>query len=425
MRPEIPPGSMYRFELTEEMMKSFSKPEEPIPVKFIFGHFRDKQDKPVYSEEELKDCSMVIEIVEPNATTPGKPLPAKVGPEMKIEIDSAKKESKAIRVQRGYFTETAKGEGNRDYGLGIRVVGIRPATRMADKVPFIREAENAHWEFRDLDRSSLEAEPEDIRIGGEDATPATPAASAPASATGKRIGILVYLRLVNRSGYYAGSRYEDLRFWYRLPSGEMNHETVRTRDARRGYFTIPGEAVTPEGTLVLDLENPMGTKTYYGYDNIEYSIFLLSAPRSFEFNVLKAVAMIGFQVMLLVVVAVSVSTFLSWPVAAMTALFVYFCGEIVSTFGEMIEALEKGGFGHHHGPVQEKGMTWFDHVVKAVLEVLRVVMPDMDRFSPLGWLGEGYSLTFPELFASFLYMNIFVTASLAVGWLIFRKRSID
>jgi len=112
-------------------------------------------------------------------------------------------------------------------------------------------------------------------------------------------------------------------------------------------------------------------------------------------------------------------------VAAMTALFVYFCGEIVSTFGEMIDALEKGGFGHHHGPVDEKGMTWFDQVVKTILEVLRVVMPDMDRFSPLGWLSEGYSLTFPELFASFLYMNIFVTAALAVGWLVFRKRAID
>jgi len=424
MRPEIPRGSMYRFEFTDEMMKTRPKSAQGIPARFKFRHLTDPQGRALYKPEELKTCDMVFEVVEPGVTKPGGRLPAKTGPQMEVKIDPETSESETIYLPEGYFTEVPEGQGNTKYGLGIRVLRMRPATRGVGKMPFVREAENAHWEFHNLHRAALEVDPPK----GEGATDQVASADGASSGSsqGKRIQLQVLLRFVNRSQFYTGARYEDLRFWYRLPNGKLEHATARARDARLSTFTIPADAIAPDGTLVLDLENPMGTSIYYGYDNENYSIFVLSAPKSFEFNVLKAVTMVSFQVVLLVVVSVSVSTFLSWPVAALTGLFVYFCGEIVSTFGEMIDTLEKGGgHHHHHGPVVDKGLSAFDHVVKAVLEVLRVLMPDMDKFSPLGWIGEGYSLTFFELFASFLYMNVFVAFSLAVGWLIFRKRSID
>lgn len=424
MRPEIPRGSMYRFELTDEMMKTLPKSAQGIPARFKFRHLTDPQGRALYKPEELKTCDMVFEVVEPGATKPGCRLPDKTGPQMEVKIDPETSESETIYLPKGYFTEVPEGQGNTKYGLGIRVLRMRPATRGVGKMPFVREAENAHWEFHNLHRAALEVDPPK----GEGATDQVASADGASSGSsqGKRIQLQVLLRFVNRSQFYTGARYEDLRFWYRLPNGKMEHATARARDARLSTFTIPADAIAPDGTLVLDLENPMGTSIYYGYDNENYSIFVLSAPKSFEFNVLKAVTMVSFQVVLLVVVSVSVSTFLSWPVAALTGLFVYFCGEIVSTFGEMIDALGKGGgHQHHHGPVVDKGLSAFDHVVKAVLEILRVLMPDMDKFSPLGWIGEGYSLTFFELFASFLYMNVFVAFSLAIGWLIFRKRSID
>jgi len=425
MRPEIPRGSMYRFEFTDEMMKTLPKSAQGLPARFKFRHLTDPQGRALYEPEELKTCDMVFEVVEPGATKPGGKLPAKTGPRMEVKIDPETRESETIYLPKGYFTEVPEGQGNTKFGLGIRVLRMRPATRGVGKMPFIREAENAHWEFHNLHRAALEIDPPKAEGGTVEAASVDgPPAGNP---RGKRIQLQVLLRFVSRSHFYTGARFEDLRFWYRLPNGEMEHATARARDARLSTFTIPAEAITPDGTLVLVLENPMGTSIYYGYDNENYSIFALSAPRSFEFNVLKAVTMVSFQVVLLVVVSVSVSTFLSWPVAALTGLFVYFCGEIVSTFGEMIDLLEKGGghHHHHHGPVVDKGMSAMDRVVRAVLEVLRLVMPDMDKFSPLGWIGEGYSLTFLELSASFLYMNVFVAFSLAIGWLIFRKRSID
>ena len=63
--------------------------------------------------------------------------------------------------------------------------------------------------------------------------------------------------------------------------------------------------------------------------------------------------------------------------------------------------------------------------MKFILEMLQVVTPNLDRLSPMEMLSQGYSVTFGSLFSSFLYMNLFVTLSLSVGWVVFKYRSIN
>ncbi|MDP6354911.1 MAG: hypothetical protein QF473_07420, partial [Planctomycetota bacterium] len=220
---------------------------------------------------------------------------------------------------------------------------------------------------------------------------------------------------------YTGSQRIDLGFWY-YTDGKRHLTSVRTRDGRKHTFLIPSDAIDESGNLVIDLECPERSPHYYGYDGEEYTVSLLSRPRSFEFNVLKAVAMLSCQVIVIVVVAVSASTFLSWPITALTAIFVYFCGSMAAMFGEIIDAI--GTQGHHGAPTGSGELTVVHHIMKFVLEILQVVTPNLDRLSPMEMLSHGYSVTFGTLFSSFLYMNLFVTLSLSAGWIIFRHRSI-
>lgn len=408
MRPHIPSGSMFRFENPELQRLAASR---QVMVRFKFAHFWEAEKKPVYSNEELRDCSMEFDLLEPIS---------RKSERKQVLIDPQSELSEPFPVGGDYLVSGS---------LGIRVVKLSPPTRREGKISFLRPAETGRWVFRGLDRSALEVAPRTPALspgGQSDAE-----ASTPGGPTTKQIAVQVRLRNISRDGFYTGSRPVELRFGYRWESDTNYRGTavVKIQDARVVIFYLPSDAVSDQGEVVIDLETPLGTSFYPGYDHENYGLFLLSAPRSFEFNIFKAVIMVSFQVILLVVIAAAASTFLSWPVTALMALFVYGCGNFVGFFGDLVEAIEKTGLkgmGEHlHESNGEHKITWLDHLVKFVLEALRLILPDLDRFSPLSLIGEGYSVGLGELASAFYYMSTFATLALATGWIIFRKRSVD
>jgi hypothetical protein len=318
---------------------------------------------------------------------------------MKIPLDPERAVSPLIYLDRKHLVTTPNGLTS----LGIRVVKVHPPS-LSNKLDFLRSAETRRWLFTGLDKNNIEIDSKESKDG-----------------SGKGITVQCNLRLMNRNNYYTGSKRVDLGFWY-YRNGERHLLNVRARDGRKQTFLIPSDAVDPTGNLVIDLECPERSPQYYGYDGQEYTINILSRPRSFEFNVLKAVTMLTGQILVIVVVAVSASTFLSWPITALTALFVYFCGSMASMFAEIIGAI--GSQGGHGGPTGSGELTIVHHVMKFILEILQIITPNLDRLSPMEMLSHGYSVTFGSLISSFLYMNLFVTLSLSVGWVIFKYRSI-
>ena len=423
MRPDVTPGSMFRYQFRTKEVGILPVTSKGVPVRFGLERFFDLIQRMTEEGKGLAAGGIVFELIDPRTNKPAMRL--------SVPIQVPEGISEDFYVPREFFAgagelpNRAEANGNQEgqeISLGIRVLQINPRLEPRKNL-HIREAETGRWVFTGLSPSQVAIE----TVTSEQGDGAGSSAGSPAPASGKRIDVLVQFRTISKSGYHTGNRKIPTRFWYRLSGGELRSVDLVIRDARPTTFSIPIEALSDDGALTLDLENPVGTKVYYGYDNAEYTVAVLSGRRSFEFNILKAVVMQSFQVILLVVVAVSASTFLSWPVTSLTALFVYFCGELVSRFGEMITLIKKGGGGHSHGPapVGPPELTIVDHITKAVLEVLRIVVPDMDKFSPINMVTEGYSVPFGELMRSFLYMNIFVTLTLAVGWLIFRRRPID
>ncbi|MDA1143065.1 MAG: ABC transporter permease [Planctomycetota bacterium] len=401
LRPHSPPESMFRFVTQTDQLAVLKRDSRGrIPVVISLGRQTDKEGKPLNTDQGVKDSHIVVQIVDPALTEPGKPLPANVGTEMKIPLDPERAVSPIIYLDRKHFVTTPNGLTS----LGIRVVKVHPPTR-SNKLDFLRSAETRRWIFAGLNKKDIEIDSQEFKDG-----------------PGKEITVQCNLRLMNRSNYYTGSKRIDLGFWY-YRDGERHFSSVHARDGRKQTFVIPSDAVDPSGNLVIDLECPEGSPHYYGYDGQEYTVNLLSRPRSFEFNVLKAVAMLSGQIIIIVVVAVSASTFLSWPITALTALFVYFCGSMASMFGEIIGAI--GSQGPHGAPTGSGEPTILHHIMKFILEMLQVVTPNLDRLSPMEMLSQGYSVTFGSLFSSFLYMNLFVTLSLSVGWVVFKYRSIN
>ncbi|MBI2191358.1 MAG: ABC transporter permease [Planctomycetes bacterium] len=407
MRPQIPPGSLFRFEAPE--LAGLSGQKEVL-AQFRFHHFRDENNRIPYTPDELRDCSVEFELIDP-ATRRAQFRRAPIQPENGL--------SKPFPVP-GDFLATGS--------LGVRVVRLEPPPQVEGPISFLRSAETARWVFRGLDRSDLTSLPP---AGNAASTAAGTVLSPRPAALDQQVTARVRLRAVSRQGFYSGSRPVELRIGYRWPEDVQprGHVTITVLDGRAATFGLPPEAVSNRGDLVLDLEMPLDAPFYPGYDNQDYGITLLSAPRSFEFNVLKAILMVSMQVILLIAVTAAASTFLSWPVTALTALFVYASGSFVPFFGDLIESVEKSGLhgmgSHSHGPVEEHHMSWMDHIVKGVLEALRIVLPDLSRFSPLNFLGQGYSVSVAELMHAFAYLCIFATFSLAAGWLIFRRRSVE
>ncbi|MDP7129533.1 MAG: ABC transporter permease subunit, partial [Planctomycetota bacterium] len=400
LRPHSPPGSMFRFVMRTDRLAVVKKDSHGrIPAVISLGKLTNKEGKATDIDEDVKDSHLVVQIVDPTLIEPGKPIPANAGTEMKVPLDPERAVSPLIYLDRKHFFTTPDGFTS----LGIKVVRVHPPTR-SKKLDFLRSAENRRWLFTGINKNNIEIDSQDLKDG-----------------PGKAITVQCNLRLLNRSNYYTGSKRIDLGFWY-YTNGERHLTSVRTRDGRKHTFLIPSDAIDESGNLVIDLECPERSPHYYGYDGEEYTVSLLSRPRSFEFNVLKAVAMLSCQVIVIVVVAVSASTFLSWPITALTAIFVYFCGSMAAMFGEIIDAI--GTQGHHGAPTGSGELTVIHHIMKFVLEILQVVTPNLDRLSPMEMLSHGYSVTFGTLFSSFLYMNLFVTLSLSAGWIIFRHRSI-
>ena len=389
MRPEILRGSMFRFNTgPQDKLPG----EKEVPVRFRFQHFRNSEGEMRYREEELTNAHIVFDLIEPIS---------KERKRMTIPLNPENGISEVFKVNRSFFTSNS---------FGIEVIRIAPETRNVGSTRFLREGETGQWEFKHLKRSALEVDGQAV---GD-----------------KHVTVQVQFRIVSRGGHYAGSKKTELRFYYDMPEEKRKTVVVKVRDARVATMNIPSEAIDKTGKLVLKLENPLRTAYFYGYDNQQYGVALLSRPSSFEFNVFKAVVMMSFQVILLVVVTVSASTFLSWPITALTSLFVYFCGSIINFIGEMIAAGEKSGSflgnqAHDHGHAAGEGLTLFDKLITAVLQLLRLIMPDMTQFSPLSLIGQGYSVSLSELVRSFGYMCIFATIALAIGWSIFRRRSVD
>ncbi len=160
------------------------------------------------------------------------------------------------------------------------------------------------------------------------------------------------------------------------------------------------------------------------------SLRIFRGGKGFGYNYMKGLAIISAQFLLMVVIAVFGSTFLSLPVNILFCLFVFFCGSItdfmrdLSTVINVIETRE-----HEHGisGVMQKSngyLVYLNNIIKKPILLLSYILPDFRYFSVGKYFVDGINIPCKRIFMGFGYAVLYALVCLPISFLVFKRKEI-
>jgi ABC-type transport system involved in multi-copper enzyme maturation permease subunit len=208
-------------------------------------------------------------------------------------------------------------------------------------------------------------------------------------------------------------------------TGKVLTESIEVSRNKPGLLKLGGEFLegSEELTIVVSPEN---TGDFIGISSDSLRVFFGS--KSFEYNFLKGLTIISSQFLLMVIIAVLGSTFLSLPVNILFCLFIFFCGNItdfmrdLSTVINVFETHE-----HEHGisTVLKKTnvfMVFLDYVIRKPLFLLSYILPDFKNFSVGKYFVDGINIPCKTVFMSFGYAVLYAFFCLPISFVVFKRR---
>ena len=160
------------------------------------------------------------------------------------------------------------------------------------------------------------------------------------------------------------------------------------------------------------------------------SLRIFWGGKGFGCNYLKGLTIISTQFLLMVVIAVLGSTFLSLPVNILFCLFVFFCGNItdfmrdLSTVINVIETRE-----HDHGisgVMRESNvyLVYLNNIIKKPILLLSYILPDFRYFSVGKYFVDGINIPCKRIFLGLGYAVLYALVCLPVSFLVFKRKEI-
>lgn len=172
-------------------------------------------------------------------------------------------------------------------------------------------------------------------------------------------------------------------------------------------FAVPADAVAEDGYLAVRFfNNPSLNRTVIIPEDIE----ILYRTGTFTGNYVRVVLLIFVQLVFLSILGISLTTFLSFPIAILMSVSVYLVG-LVNFF--IMEAIESLG---------QTLVVVYGYVIKPILWLL----PHFDQMYQPGWyIVDGKTLEWSFLFSTVgTTLCIKALLLLAVGMLIFSRREV-
>ena len=180
-----------------------------------------------------------------------------------------------------------------------------------------------------------------------------------------------------------------------------------------------------ELTIVVSPEN---SGDFLGIRADDLRIFW--GEKSFGCNYLKGLTIISTQFLLMVVIAVLGSTFLSLPVNILFCLFIFFCGNItdfmrdLSTVINVIETSE-----HDHGisgVMRESNvyLAYLNNIIKKPILLLSYISPDFRYYSVGKYFVDGINIPCKRIFMGFGYAVLYALVCLPISFLVFKRKEI-
>ena len=153
---------------------------------------------------------------------------------------------------------------------------------------------------------------------------------------------------------------------------------------------------------------------------------LYSVKKGFIYNYIKAIGITFLKFLLIVIIAVMGSTYLSAPVSIVSALVVFLCGHILDFIKDFSLLIQHYDVHEHALPTVLKKpnilLVYIEYLIKKPLEWLAVILPDFKRFDSLKFLLKGINIPWETVGASLGYTALYAGICLFISSIIFKKR---
>lgn len=228
--------------------------------------------------------------------------------------------------------------------------------------------------------------------------------------------------------------------YFRFPSKEISDYHTFNIEVPRGLIRAalenrsPNSGDQPRLMVIVKCESPA---QFIGV--AKGDLYLLAGDQHFALNFLKGVFGLWLRVVLVIVVAVACSTYLSGVIAWLIVWSVYIAGMFQEYIAKLAAGVSVGG-----GPAESllrlsegKNITipltesagksivnWFDWGFEFVLRGVLNAIPDIDRFSWSNYVSSGFNISWAEIvFSSLALFGYLLIWAVAANYL-FKSREI-
>jgi ABC-type transport system involved in multi-copper enzyme maturation permease subunit len=234
---------------------------------------------------------------------------------------------------------------------------------------------------------------------------------------------------IERSGDEADVNTENTRLEFTFvnkTSGQsMPPIMVYPESNRTAYFNVPQDYVKG-GNFDVYIRN-LSTGHYAGL--LTNTLSMVASQEPFDWNLIKSLLIMWMLSILVVVIAIFCSTFLSWPIAFMLTLVlllghwtvVQLSGSLAPGIGNRVAT---DIFGAGSTAAQSRVVSNTVEAMSKVLNSLGSVLPDIGQFSAIDDIERGISISWPTLASPLLVLAVFGLPMIALSYIILRNKEV-
>ncbi len=252
-------------------------------------------------------------------------------------------------------------------------------------------------------------------------------AAVPAGHQNYQFELRVFTEM-DREDYTAEDQATELGLTFRNhKTGHITPEIrVYPENNRPLYFDVPAAGV--EGgdfDVIMRCTSPNFISLRQGRDA---SLKLVAADQSFALNLLKSMAVLWLMSLLVVIVAVFCSTFLSWPIAIVLTLLILAGRWCVQELGDMA----KPGVGNQvvsdlfrgASPEVSAAVSRSVDGLARVTSAVAPLLPDLSQFSAMEEMNRGVAVSMASLLGALRVTFFHGIPMLVMGWIFLRYKEV-
>ncbi|CAN5538826.1 hypothetical protein BH09PLA1_BH09PLA1_20190 [soil metagenome] len=193
---------------------------------------------------------------------------------------------------------------------------------------------------------------------------------------------------------------------------------------RTAYFSMPASTITGKDfDVLISCRSPM---QYAGVT--PRSLMLITATQPFGFNLLKSLLVLWLMSILVVVVSIFASTFLSWPIAIVLTVLILLGHWGVEQLGDAtapgIGNLVVTDLVKTSDPNIAKTLSTGVEVLTRFLNIVTSVLPDISQFSALEDLESGIAIPKQRLFDALQVLGVFGIPMTVLAYVLLRLKEV-